>query len=74
MKSRILCTWKTISGECEQCPGGFWGFEGWDNTKRYRDLMSGKAEKLCKRCVDGKGGWRISVQLQRMQDADHGLP
>ena len=43
-----------MSGHCEQCRSGVWSFEGWDNTKRYRDLMSGKAAKLCKRCIKAR--------------------
>ncbi len=54
MTSKILCTWKGLSGRCEQCQSGVWSFEGWDNSKRYRDLISGKAPKLCKRCIKAK--------------------
>jgi hypothetical protein len=54
MKSKILCTWKGMSGHCDQCQSGFWSFVGWDNSKRYRDLISGKAAKLCKRCIDAR--------------------
>jgi hypothetical protein len=53
MKSRILCTWKTINGSCEQCQG-YWSFTDWDNSKRFRELISGKAPKLCKRCADAR--------------------
>ena len=27
---------------------------GWDDSKEYRDLISGKASKLCKRCITAK--------------------
>ena len=43
-----------MSGHCEQCQSGFWSFHGWDNSKRYRDLISGKAAKLCKRCIKAR--------------------
>ena len=43
-----------MSDHCEQCQGGIWSFEGWDNSKRYRDLISGKAAKLCKRCISAR--------------------
>ena len=40
-----------MSDHCEQCHSGVWSFDGWDNSKRYRDLISGKVAKLCKRCI-----------------------
>ncbi len=43
-----------MSGHCEQCQSGVWSFRGWDNSKRYRDLISGKAPKLCKRCIKAR--------------------
>ena len=43
-----------MSGHCEQCQSGVWSFEGWDNSRRYRDLISGKATKLCKRCIKAR--------------------
>ena len=52
MKSKAkFDTWKTISGECNQC-GRHWSFECWDNTKKYRDLVARKARRLCQRCID----------------------
>jgi hypothetical protein len=53
-KSNILCTWKEMSYICEQCQRGSWRFEGWDNSKRYRDLISGKIAKLCERCINAR--------------------
>ena len=35
-------------------PGLSGRFTGWDNSKRFRELISGKAPKLCKRCIDAR--------------------
>jgi hypothetical protein len=46
-------TWKVIYGECEQCKH-VWRFEGRDDGKRYKAIMSGNEPRLCKRCKDAK--------------------
>jgi hypothetical protein len=43
-------TWKVIHGKCEQCKTA-WTFEGWDDGKRYKAIVSAKEPKLCKRCL-----------------------
>jgi hypothetical protein len=46
-------TFKTISGDCEQC-GAYWWYEGWDNGRWYRAYISGRKPKLCKRCLNAR--------------------
>ena len=48
-----LATWKVMHQQCEQC-NHYWTFEGWDDGKRYKAIMSGKEPRLCKRCKDAK--------------------
>jgi hypothetical protein len=46
-------TFKTISGDCEQC-GAYWRYEGWDNGRWYKAYISGKKPKLCNRCLEAR--------------------
>jgi hypothetical protein len=54
-------TWKVIGGECKQCKH-LWSFEGWDDGRRYKAIMSGREPKLCKRCKDAekRGEYRFT--------------
>ena len=47
-------TFKTISGDCEQC-GAYWRYEGWDYGRWYKAYISGNKPKLCRRCL--AEGW-----------------
>ena len=53
MKTKNYSTWKVMPNQCRKCRH-YWLFESWDDSKEYLDLISGKASKLCKRCITAK--------------------
>ena len=63
MKSKNYCTWKVILDQCKQCRH-YWSFEGWDDSKQYRDLISGKTSRLCKRCITAKATGEYRYQCE----------
>ena len=46
-------TFKTISGNCEQCDA-YWRYEGWDNGRWYKAYIYGTKPRLCKRCLEAR--------------------
>src|SRR5215831_5132471 len=71
-------TWKVISRQCERC-NHFWTFEGWDDSKRYKAIVTGSEPKLCKRCKDARKrgeyrhtcdgcGMRIAGRFEELRD------
>jgi hypothetical protein len=48
-----LSTRKIIHGQCERCKH-VWRWEGWEDDKAYKAIVSGKKSKLCTRCIDAQ--------------------